>query len=105
MQGIANPAYLGGFLLSGLLRVAPYCVPGDVRVVSEIREYSAKSPSQTDLRLLFYNPIHQSSWKVCSPKFAESRSNRYEDPLLKSTALASYFKERRSPVPTTIVYP
>ena len=57
-------------------------------MVSEIREYSAKVPSQTDLRLLFYNPIHQSFWKVCS--------NRYEHSLLKSTALASYFKARHS---------
>jgi hypothetical protein len=31
---LANPAYLKGFLFSGLLRVAPYCVPGGIRVVS-----------------------------------------------------------------------
>jgi hypothetical protein len=30
----ANPAYLRGFLCSGLPCVAPYCVPGGVRVVS-----------------------------------------------------------------------
>jgi hypothetical protein len=30
----ANPAFLGGFLCSGLLRVAPYCAPGGIRVVS-----------------------------------------------------------------------
>jgi hypothetical protein len=34
VQGIANAAYLGGFLCSGLLRVAPYCVPSGIRVVS-----------------------------------------------------------------------
>ena len=34
VQGIAIPAFLGDFLCSGLLRVAPYCVPGGVRVVS-----------------------------------------------------------------------
>jgi hypothetical protein len=34
LQGLANPAYLSGFLFSGLLRVAPYCVPGGIRVVS-----------------------------------------------------------------------
>ena len=34
---LANPASLRGFLCSGLLRVAPYCVPGGVRVVSGIR--------------------------------------------------------------------
>jgi hypothetical protein len=35
VQGVANAAYLGDFLCSGLLSVAPYCVPGDIRVVSE----------------------------------------------------------------------
>jgi len=32
LQGLAKPAYLGGFLCSGLLRVAPYCAPGGIRV-------------------------------------------------------------------------
>src|SRR5215217_619478 len=31
LHGLANPAYLGGFLCSALLRVAPYCVPSGVR--------------------------------------------------------------------------
>jgi hypothetical protein len=34
LQRLANPAYLRGFLFPGLLRFAPYCVPGGVRVVS-----------------------------------------------------------------------
>jgi hypothetical protein len=34
LQGFANAAYLSGFLCSGLLRVAPYCVPGGISVVS-----------------------------------------------------------------------
>jgi hypothetical protein len=34
VQGDANPAYLEGFPFSTLLRVAPYCVPGGIRVVS-----------------------------------------------------------------------
>jgi hypothetical protein len=34
LHRFANPAYLGGFLCSGLLRVAPYCARGGVRVVS-----------------------------------------------------------------------
>src|SRR5215218_4901125 len=34
LQGIANAAYLEGFLFPGLLRVAPYCVPGGLRLVS-----------------------------------------------------------------------
>jgi hypothetical protein len=34
LQEFANAAFLGRFLFLGLLRVAPYCVPGGVRVVS-----------------------------------------------------------------------
>src|SRR5829696_2440396 len=33
--GGANPVYLSDFLCPGLLSVAPYCVPGGSRVVSE----------------------------------------------------------------------
>jgi hypothetical protein len=40
---LANPAYLSGFVFSGLLRVAPYCAPGGVRVVSNrLRNYGAE---------------------------------------------------------------
>src|SRR5215210_1359369 len=34
LHEVANPAYTGGFLCSGMLRVAPYCARGGVRVVS-----------------------------------------------------------------------
>jgi hypothetical protein len=34
VQGVAKPAYLGGFLVSGLLSVAPYCVRSGIRLVS-----------------------------------------------------------------------
>jgi hypothetical protein len=36
MHRVANLPFLGGFLFSGLLRVAPYCVRGGVRVVSKV---------------------------------------------------------------------
>ena len=39
LQGFANPAYLSGFLCSGLQSVAPYCVPGGVRVVAILLSY------------------------------------------------------------------
>ena len=35
MQGVANAAYLSRNRFCGLLYVAPYCVPGGVRVVSK----------------------------------------------------------------------
>jgi hypothetical protein len=34
LHGLANAPFLGDFLCSGLLSVAPYCVPGGIRVVS-----------------------------------------------------------------------
>ena len=45
LQGIANAAYLEGFPFPALLRVAPYCVPGGVKVVSNgIDSFSLDSP-------------------------------------------------------------
>src|SRR5215207_4885927 len=35
LHRLANPPYLKGFPFSTLLRVAPYCVPGGIRVVSK----------------------------------------------------------------------
>src|ERR687890_2854823 len=43
VQRLANPPYLGGFLRSALLRVAPYCVPGGIRVVSILPSYMAST--------------------------------------------------------------
>src|SRR5687768_13280075 len=39
LQRLANAAYLEGFPFPALLRVAPYCVPGGVRVVSTSPSY------------------------------------------------------------------
>jgi hypothetical protein len=36
MRGVANAAYLEGFLSPVLPSVAPYCVPGGIRVVSNL---------------------------------------------------------------------
>ena len=35
MHCLGNRPYLGGFLFCGLHCVAPYCVPGGIRVVSK----------------------------------------------------------------------
>ena len=45
MQEIANAAYLQGFPFSCLLRVAPYCVPGGIRVVSKDRGSASLLPA------------------------------------------------------------
>ncbi len=45
LQGFARAyksPYLSGLLFSGLLRVAPYCVPGGVRVVSGVHAEQRK---------------------------------------------------------------
>ena len=44
MQGIANAAYLEGFPFPALLRVAPYCAPGGIRVVSNHPQIRVTSP-------------------------------------------------------------
>jgi hypothetical protein len=43
LHGLANTAYLSGFLFSGLPSVALYCVPSGVKVVSgeQVVKYSA----------------------------------------------------------------
>src|SRR5215210_1311502 len=42
LQRLANPPYLGRFVISGLLSVALYCIPGGVRVVSIAPLYSLR---------------------------------------------------------------
>ena len=44
LHGFAITPYLRAFLFSGSLRVAPYCVPGGVRVVSEVGLLLSPSP-------------------------------------------------------------
>ena len=34
---VVNAAYLSGYLVSGLLSVAPYCAPGGVNITSMLR--------------------------------------------------------------------
>ena len=43
---LANRPYLGDFLFSGLLCVAPYCVPGGIRVVSRAATAIARGQIQ-----------------------------------------------------------
>jgi hypothetical protein len=52
LHKVANPPYLSGFLCSGLLRVAPYCVPGGVRVVSSDVSFQVLAGSIGGLKLV-----------------------------------------------------
>jgi hypothetical protein len=47
LHGFANPAYIRRFLCSPLPSVAPYCVPGGVRVVSISPSYPGNTVSST----------------------------------------------------------
>lgn len=59
LQGIANAAYLRVFFYSALLHVAPYCVPGGIKMVSEVRGshvsgYLASQPRDREFLGSFY---------------------------------------------------
>src|SRR5215208_6536243 len=62
LQGLhrfANPAYLGGFLFSGLLRVAPYCAPGGIRLVSGRATRKVRQQVQWHALATFGATIHR----------------------------------------------
>jgi hypothetical protein len=44
LQGVAIAPFLGRFPFSALLRIAPYCVPGGVRVVLGGVDYASPIP-------------------------------------------------------------
>src|SRR5215208_8415508 len=60
MQGVAEPPYLGGFLFSGLLSVAPYCVPGGIRVVSTAPWYRPNDQHDLGVELHLGQPENES---------------------------------------------
>ena len=76
---VANPAFLEGFPFSGLLSVAPYCVPGGVRVVSirhhirlkllsisgSRRSTSAKACSWKSVSTILRNPDSMRARRSC----------------------------------------
>ena len=56
MQGAANAACLEGFLFPALSGVAPYCVPGGVKVVSSVGRASRLSCKLDPQRIGEDNP-------------------------------------------------
>src|SRR5215211_7156537 len=58
--GIANAAYLEGFPFPALLRVAPYCAPGGIRVVST-------SPVNSPDTVAHRRPISARVWCKLTP--------------------------------------
>jgi hypothetical protein len=50
LHRLANPTYLGGFFFSALPSVAPYCVPGGVRVVSGDIDFRSLASTVVGLR-------------------------------------------------------
>ena len=93
MQRLANDAYLSGFLCSALLRVAPYCVPGGIRVVSILSSYPRSSKGSLRARPLGPPPRRgatQSSEKT-GRKVVRWESPRSNNP--SSASLAAHGKE------------
>lgn len=51
LHGVANTAYISGFLFPGLHRVAPYCVRGGVKVVSCGVRGTARMPASGPIKV------------------------------------------------------
>ena len=67
MQRLANAAYLEGFPYSGLLSVAPYCVPGGIRVVSTSVDYCGLVSGKSPFRFVPQSKIHSGDESVNKP--------------------------------------
>jgi hypothetical protein len=106
LQEIANSAFLGGFLYSGLLCISPYCVRGGVRVVSISSSYSPDTvvhlrPARFNLWKMEGQRLHRSdaSLKLRSPRSLRRAPGR---PLIHVDLLAPYvFLDR----PGVLYYP
>src|SRR5215210_6229504 len=74
LQRLANPPYLGRFVISGLLSVALYCIPGGVRVVSIAPLYSLRQrlPRVDSTSFFARHPRHLSP---CPPQPLASPSD------------------------------
>jgi hypothetical protein len=72
-----NPAYLSRFRFSALLGVAPYCVPGGIRVVSISSSYSPDT-------IVHRRPARFNLWKKEDQRFHRS------DVSMKLRSLGSY---------------
>src|SRR5829696_5199111 len=72
-----NPAYLSRFRFSALLGVAPYCVPGGIRVVSISSLYSPDT-------IVHRRPARFNLWKKEDQRFHRS------DASMKLRSLGSY---------------
>jgi hypothetical protein len=58
VQVVAESAFLGRFLFSGLQSVAPYCVRGGVRVVSGLRGSPVAVTTVPVRKMAFYSAFH-----------------------------------------------
>jgi hypothetical protein len=81
VQGFAIAAYLEGFPFPALLRVAPYCVPGGIRVVS----MSSAPLASTKGSLC---------WEAMAARLRFARSHRRSPP---ASGLAQASGSRRGP--------
>src|SRR5919107_5837214 len=94
VQRIANAAYLEGFLFPALLRVAPYCVPGGIRVVSNsVRNSGTGAPTLSCG--LSWSPSPQAS--LSSPRVTASKCSSVSLSLSSVSKLKATKRYARSP--------
>jgi hypothetical protein len=58
VQRLAISAYLSRFLFSLLLRIAPHCVPGGIRVVSISCSYPPNTDGQNKVNIRAHRGLH-----------------------------------------------
>src|SRR5215203_5183066 len=93
LHRFANPPYLGRFPFSALPRVAPYCVPGGVRVVSIspfLLPYTGGVTKDDKYRL----PRHPLTGEICRiylfDRFGGCKALEKKGPGLRAPALSQH---------------
>ena len=104
MHGPANPAYLKGLLFCGLLRVASYCTPGGVRVVSTAPSYRPNDHHELGVELDLGQPGNEPEQGAADDEHDPIRHREVAGALKPATATSSP-AIRSSAWPIPRVYP
>src|SRR5215211_3975765 len=102
VQELANAAYLSGFLCSELLRVAPYCVPGGIRVISTAPFSGRRAPlSQISLRHRSRNHAEDLALRrTVGSESAQAADHRSS--LITSRSSAAVHENKSEPCPAPV---
>jgi hypothetical protein len=85
LYGFANPPYLSLFLFSALPLVARYCVPGGVRMVSEVAGFASSAsgfPFGSPAGVVIIDLEFDTRSGISGPNFCQSREDGYCEPQL-----------------------